>query len=124
MSTQSSLPPIQVFVESRQLDNIANFLSYSDSIVSIARGYGLEGYLDGTISRPDLNAAPAVMAAGPNSGVGVVPLATSNNSTKPSRDEWDIHNARIAAIIFLNVKDPRGIGLSPTLTAQDMWSHI
>ncbi|KAJ3717868.1 hypothetical protein C8R42DRAFT_644483 [Lentinula raphanica] len=63
MSNSNSLPPIQTFAESRQLNNIANFLAFSDSIVSIARGYGLEGYIDGTITRPTAS-APAVMAAG------------------------------------------------------------
>ncbi|KAJ3777154.1 hypothetical protein FB446DRAFT_784514 [Lentinula raphanica] len=64
MSNSNTLPPIQFFAEARQLDNVSNFLSFSDSIVSIARGYGLEGYLDGTITRPAGNVAPPVLAAG------------------------------------------------------------
>ncbi|KAJ3723034.1 hypothetical protein C8R42DRAFT_641328 [Lentinula raphanica] len=38
MSTSNSLPPIQIFVETRQLDSVVNFLSFSDSIaISTAR---------------------------------------------------------------------------------------
>ncbi|KAJ3742759.1 hypothetical protein EV360DRAFT_76678, partial [Lentinula raphanica] len=68
MSNSNSLPPIQTFAESRQLDNITNFLSFSDSIISITRGYGLEGYIDGSIPRPASNVAPAVLAAGAVAG--------------------------------------------------------
>ncbi|KAJ3824815.1 hypothetical protein F5880DRAFT_1505947, partial [Lentinula raphanica] len=70
MSATNALPSIQYFAENRQLDNVGNFLSFSDSIISLARGYGLEGYLDGSIPRPNANSAPALMAAGPNPGVG------------------------------------------------------
>ncbi|KAJ3717911.1 hypothetical protein C8R42DRAFT_586714, partial [Lentinula raphanica] len=124
MSNSNSLPPIQIFIETCQLDSVANFLSFSDSVVSIARGYGLEGYIDGTILRPAANVAPPILAAGATPGQPVIPSATANNSTSPTLEEWDIRNARIAALIYLNVKDPRGIGLNPNLTALDMWNKI
>ncbi|KAJ3833556.1 hypothetical protein F5878DRAFT_665550 [Lentinula raphanica] len=96
MSNQSSLPPIQTFPETRLLDNVADFLSFSDSIVSIARGYGLEGYIDGTIPRPAANEAPQILAAGTTPGQPVIGTPTANNSRSPSFDEWEIRNARIA----------------------------
>ncbi|KAJ3833431.1 hypothetical protein F5878DRAFT_665659, partial [Lentinula raphanica] len=106
MSNSNSLPPIQTFSESRQLNNITNFLLFSDSIISITRGYGLEGYIDGSISRPASNVAPAVLAAGAVAGQPVIPAPTSNNSNAPSADEWELRNARVAAIIYMNVRDP------------------
>ncbi|KAJ3831287.1 hypothetical protein F5878DRAFT_549737, partial [Lentinula raphanica] len=126
MSNSNSLPPIQTFTESRQLDSIANFLSFSDSIISITRGYGLEGYIDGSISRPASNIAPNVLAAGAVAGQSVIPVSTPtpNNSNAPSLDEWELRNARVAAIIYMNVRDPRGIGLNPNLTALEMWTRI
>ncbi|KAJ3968998.1 hypothetical protein EV361DRAFT_964433, partial [Lentinula raphanica] len=107
MSANNSLPPIQSFGETRQLDSVRHFLSFSDSVISIARGYGLEGYLDGSIPRPGTNTAPAVLAAGSTPGLGVIAGPTPNNSPNPSQDEWEIRNARLAAIIYLNAKDPR-----------------
>ncbi|KAJ3839638.1 hypothetical protein F5878DRAFT_535201, partial [Lentinula raphanica] len=124
MSSSNTLPPIQIFPDSRQLDSIVNFLAFSDSIISIARGYGLEGYIDGSIPRPAANIAPDILAAGPTPGQPVIPTPTANNSPSPSINEWELRNARIAAIIYMNVKDPRGIGLNPNLVAVDMWNRI
>ncbi|KAJ3827037.1 hypothetical protein F5880DRAFT_1475246, partial [Lentinula raphanica] len=124
MSTSNSLPPIQIFVETRQLDSVVNFLSFSDSIVSITRGYGLEGYIDGTIPRPAANVAPSLLAAGTTPGQPVIPSPTANNLVTPTLEEWDIRNARVAALIYLNVKDPRGIGLNPNMTSLEMWNKI
>ncbi|KAJ3836801.1 hypothetical protein F5878DRAFT_506444, partial [Lentinula raphanica] len=124
MSNSASLPPIQNFAENRQLEGTSNFLAFSDSVVSTARGYGLEGYLNGSIPRPNVTTAPAVMAAGAAPGQPLVAVPTANNSTTPTTAEWDLRNARLAAIIFLNVKNPRGIGLSPTQTAEELWNRI
>ncbi|KAJ3719312.1 hypothetical protein C8R42DRAFT_643569 [Lentinula raphanica] len=74
MSNANNLPPVQHLPKNRQLDGVANFLAFRDSIVSTVRGYGLEGYLDGSIPRPPANVAPAVLAAGPNPGQNVIPI--------------------------------------------------
>ncbi|KAJ3772479.1 hypothetical protein FB446DRAFT_618112, partial [Lentinula raphanica] len=120
----NSLPPIQIFVETRQLDSVSNFLAFSDSIVSITRGYGLEGYIDGSIPRPAGTIAPFVLAAGSTPGQPVIPTPTANNSNSPTLEEWELRNARVAAIIYMNIKDPRGIGLNPNQSALEMWNKI
>ncbi|KAJ3968822.1 hypothetical protein EV361DRAFT_870548 [Lentinula raphanica] len=97
MSNANNLPPVQHLPENRQLDGVANFLAFRDSIVSTVRGYGLEGYLDGSIPRPPANVAPAVLAAGPNPGQNVIPVSTANNSATPSEAEWELRNARVAS---------------------------
>ncbi|KAJ3765377.1 hypothetical protein FB446DRAFT_795111 [Lentinula raphanica] len=120
MSTANTLPQIQTFAESCQLESVTNFLSFSNSIVSIARGYSLEGYIDGTIPHPSANIAPSVLAAGATPGQPVIPTPTSNNSPTPLIDEWDLRNARLAAMIYMNVKDPHGIRLNLNQTAKDI----
>ncbi|KAJ3718889.1 hypothetical protein C8R42DRAFT_711147, partial [Lentinula raphanica] len=76
MSNANNLPPIQNLPENRQLDGVSNFLAFSDTIVSTVRGYGLEGYIDGSITRPAAGMAPALLAAGPNPGQPTFPVPT------------------------------------------------
>lgn len=125
MSNQSAtLPPIQYFPEKNQLENTSNFLAFSDAIVNIARGYGLSGYLDGTIVRPAGSTAPATLAAGAVGAQPVIPVTTPVNSLNPNVSEWDLRDGRLASIIFQNVKEPRAIGINATDTASVMWSTI
>ncbi|KAF5390463.1 hypothetical protein D9757_005175 [Collybiopsis confluens] len=122
-SVTSSLPTIQHFPDNCQLQGVSNFLAFTDHVISLAYGNGLFGYLDGSIARPAGNNLPQLLAAGAAGGA-VHPVATLVNSTTPSLAEWCLRNARLAYIIYINVKDPRAIGLKPDDSANTLWVKL
>jgi hypothetical protein len=97
---------ITIFPDEKKLGD-DNWVSFKDMILSLARGRGYEGYLLGSI--------PRTMAA---TFAGHSTLA---NSVVPSTEEWDLRSGQMAALIYLNVKDPKAHGLSASDTPFDMW---
>ncbi|KAJ6485498.1 hypothetical protein DFH09DRAFT_1339776 [Mycena vulgaris] len=106
----SSLMSVPILPAEKQLDD-ANWGSFKDTIVSLLRGRGLDGYPLGTILRSSAQTYP---------GLYVIPTTAANSRT-PSQDEWDLRDANAGAIIYQNVVDPIAHGLVPTETSRQMW---
>ncbi|KAF5353776.1 hypothetical protein D9757_013865 [Collybiopsis confluens] len=111
LSNPSALPNLITFPEAKQLVGLSNWAVFWDHVKSIARSAGLNGYLDGTIT------APISVATAPN----VVPVVTPVNSRNPTPEEWELRDARLAGIVFQNIKDPRSIGVTQDMTSNVMW---
>ncbi|KAF5390760.1 hypothetical protein D9757_004410 [Collybiopsis confluens] len=110
-SNPNSLPNLITFPEDKQLVGLNNWAVFRDHVKSVARSAGLNGYLDGTIS------APIPVATAPN----VAPVVTPVNSRTPTPEEWELRDARLAGIVFQNIKDPRSIGVTQDMTLNVMW---
>jgi hypothetical protein len=96
-------------------------------MISLARGKGFGGYLDGSIPRPELAAPPAQYATGyatsiynPSISTAGSPTTSMANALTPSQAEWDLHDGQMGAMIYQNVKDPKAHGISPTDTSREM----
>ncbi|KIK64473.1 hypothetical protein GYMLUDRAFT_161254, partial [Collybiopsis luxurians FD-317 M1] len=115
LSITNALPTLLLFPKDRQLIRLVNWATFCDHLKSVARATGLSGYLDGSI--------PSPTPAAPNAqGAALTP--TSVNSCSPSVEEWELCDARIASIIYQNVKDPRSMGITQDMSAQVMWSAL
>ncbi|KIK50845.1 hypothetical protein GYMLUDRAFT_141230, partial [Collybiopsis luxurians FD-317 M1] len=104
-----------IFPEDRQLNGLSNWALFRDHLKSVARATGLSGYIDGTIAAPT---PPSTNLQGP------LPAPTPVNSRSPSLEEWELRDARIAGIIYQNIKDPRSLGVTQDMTAQAMWTQL
>ncbi|KAF5393810.1 hypothetical protein D9757_000015 [Collybiopsis confluens] len=111
LSNPSALPNLITFPEDKQLVGLSNWAVFRDHVKSIARSAGLNGYLDGTIT------APISVATAPN----IVPVVTPVNSHNPTPEEWELCDARLAGIVFQNIKDPRSIRVTQDMTSNVMW---
>ncbi|KAF5370488.1 hypothetical protein D9757_013124 [Collybiopsis confluens] len=113
-SNPSALPNLITFPEDKQLVGLSNWAVFRDHVKSVARSAGLNGYLDGTIT------APISAATTPN----VVPVVTPVKSRNPMPEEWELRDARLAGIVFQNIKDPRSIGVTQDMTSNVMWNAL
>ncbi|KAF5389240.1 hypothetical protein D9757_003484 [Collybiopsis confluens] len=113
-SNPSALPNLITFPEDKQLIGLSNWAVFRDHVKSVARSAGLNGYLDGTIT------APIPVATAPN----VAPVVTPVNSRTPTPEEWELRDARLAGIVFQNIKDPRSIGVTQDMTSNAMWIEL
>ncbi|KAF5392002.1 hypothetical protein D9757_003369 [Collybiopsis confluens] len=111
LSNPNSLPILIMFPEDKQLVGLNNWAVFRDHVKSVARSAGLNGYLDGTIS------APIPVATAPN----VAPVVMPVNSRTPTPEEWELCDARLAGIVFQNIKDPCSIGVTQDMTLNVMW---
>ncbi|KAJ7449606.1 hypothetical protein FB451DRAFT_1053102, partial [Mycena latifolia] len=97
---------ITILPAEKQLDD-QNWPSFKNTLISLARGRGLEGYLTGAIQRsvaPTWNGHP-----------------TPANSIFPSTEEWDLCDGLVSALLYQNIKDPEAHGLEVNGTAHLMW---
>ncbi|KAF5378426.1 hypothetical protein D9757_011152 [Collybiopsis confluens] len=101
-------------IEDRQLVGLSNWAVFRDHVKSVARSSGLNKYLNGTIS------APAATATAANATLVVTPI----NSRNPTVEEWELRDARLAGIIYQNIKDPRSIGVTQDMTSHVMWTTL
>jgi hypothetical protein len=118
---------ITILSAEKQFDG-QNWASFQDIMISLARGKGYEGYLNGNIPRPTAAAPPGPSAAGfatsiynPSISTAGGPTASLANSSTPSQAEWDLRDGQMGAMVYQNVKDPKAHGLSPTDTSREMW---
>ncbi|KAF5374408.1 hypothetical protein D9757_011825 [Collybiopsis confluens] len=113
-SNANALPNLIFFPEDRQLVGLNNWAVFRDHVKSVARSSGLDKYLDGTIS------APAAAPTAANATFVVTPI----NSRNPTVEEWELRDARLAGIIYQNIKDPRSIGVTQDMTSHVMWTTL
>ncbi|KAJ6502974.1 hypothetical protein DFH09DRAFT_861030, partial [Mycena vulgaris] len=123
MSHSSSIVILPV---DRQFDG-RNWSPFHDVMISLARGKGYEGYLNGTILRPADSTfiAPNTSIYNPSiSTAGHAGTASMANALFPSQGEWDLRDAQMGAMIYQNIKDPKAHGLKPTSTSKRMWDTL
>ncbi|KAF5346552.1 hypothetical protein D9757_014186 [Collybiopsis confluens] len=132
-SNPSALPNLITFPEDKQLVGLTNWAVFRDHVKSVARSAGLNGYLDGTITAPlsvatAPNVVPVVMPVNSRNPTpeewNVVPVVTPVNSRNPTPEEWELRDARLAGIVFQNIKDPRSIGVTQDMTSNVMWTAL
>ncbi|KAJ7708704.1 hypothetical protein B0H17DRAFT_1191208 [Mycena rosella] len=97
---------ITILSNEKQLSD-SNWVSFKDTILSLARGQGYESYL----VRTTLRTVAATFAG----------HATPVNSSTPSTEEWDLRSGQMGSIIYLDVKDPKAHSLSASNTPYEMW---
>ncbi|KAG6838283.1 hypothetical protein C0991_000546, partial [Blastosporella zonata] len=90
-----------------------NWLQFKTKLVSAARGRGLHGYLDGTLTRPSppTNEKPQM-------------VTTWWGSTTPTCEEWDQRDAFAMSMVALNVENPVGRGVKLDGTAAEAWGSL
>jgi hypothetical protein len=49
---------------------------------------------------------------------------TAVNLHNPSLEEWELQDSQLAAIIFLNIKDPWSVGVGQNMTFHQMWTTL
>ncbi|KAJ7139068.1 hypothetical protein C8R44DRAFT_605716, partial [Mycena epipterygia] len=108
-----------------------NWPAFQDIMISLARGKGYGGYLDGSIARPTFTVPIAQYATGfatsiynPSISTAGGPTMSLANASTPSQAEWDLRDGQMGAMIYQNVKDPKAHGLSPTNTSREMWDTL
>ncbi|KAJ7021894.1 hypothetical protein C8F04DRAFT_972140, partial [Mycena alexandri] len=118
---------ITILPAEKQFDG-QNWASFHDVMISLARGKGYEGYLNGNIPRPTAAATSASSAAGFATSIYNLSISTAGgptallaNASTPSQAEWDLRDGQMGAMVYQNVKDPKAHGLSPTATSHEMW---
>jgi hypothetical protein len=99
-----SMTSIPIFAANKQLTD-SNWSAWEERIISSLRGRGLYGYPSGAILRPQ-------------NPTSLHP--TLANSTIPSTEEWDLHDAIASTIIYQNIVDPCAHALSASKTSRDM----
>ncbi|CAK5269033.1 unnamed protein product [Mycena citricolor] len=110
----TNLPATPILPEEQKLTTDgANWATFKEVMISMARGRGVEGYLFGTV------AEPAGFVANTGS-LGFSPL----NSTMPSPDEYSLRDGWVAAMLFQNIKDPRSHDLKGTDSAHLIWTTL
>ncbi|KAJ7132493.1 hypothetical protein C8R44DRAFT_558679, partial [Mycena epipterygia] len=108
MSSNTSIP---ILAAEKQLDE-ANWGSWKDTMTSLLRGRGLDGYPLGTILRSAAATFPGLYPSA---------HATPLNSRNPSTEEWDLRDATAGAILYQNIVDPKAHGIGATDTSRQMW---
>jgi len=78
--------------------------------LSLLRGRGIDGYVDGSISRPQ---APT-FANHPS-----LP-----NSTMPSTEEFDLRNGLASAVLYQSMEDPIAHGIMASDSARTIWVKV
>lgn len=109
MSSNSS-HSITIFLDDCKLNN-DNFSDWLDAIVSLIRGKGLEGYLTGTIPRPQSTFHPPMIIA-----PSPVP-PTLPTSPFPSVEEWTYQEGYVASLLYQNILNPKAHGIRPMHSA-------
>ncbi|KAK1221961.1 hypothetical protein PQX77_015204 [Marasmius sp. AFHP31] len=100
----TSLGNILTFSEDRRLVGIQNWPQFKDHVISIVRGKGLLGYLEGSIPQPTPKLLPSTQA-------------TNANPTTPSAEEWSLNEGYVACMVYQNIEDPDTFGLTPDMAA-------
>ncbi|KIK52176.1 hypothetical protein GYMLUDRAFT_251429 [Collybiopsis luxurians FD-317 M1] len=55
---------------------------------------------------------------------GAATAPTPVNLCTPTLEEWELHDAQIAGIIYQNVKDPCSMRITQDMSAQVMWTAL
>ena len=109
----SSLPQLTLLPPEEKF-NGTNLLQWKKTIAQLLGMKGLEGYVDGSISKP----SPPLKAP------EVPPTATPVYSSTPSVDEWTFRDRLAQGHITLNCTNMIGLGVVDTGTAKEAWDSI
>ncbi|KAJ3990699.1 hypothetical protein F5050DRAFT_1813619 [Lentinula boryana] len=114
-SNVNSLPNLISFPDDRKLVSLNNWAVFRDHLRSVARATGLTGYLLGSILPP-----PPPLDTSTSPASSPTPINTRN----PSIEEWELRDGHLAGIVYQNIKDPRSIGITEMMTANEMWTQL
>src|SRR6202522_1952316 len=111
----SGIPSLTILSDEQKF-NGNNLLQWKTTIIQLLGTKGLQGYVDGTITKsspPD-----------PDTDTSTVAAATPIYSTTPTHDEWSFRDRLTRGHITLNCTDLASLGVVTSGTAKEAWDSI
>ncbi|KAG6807209.1 hypothetical protein H0H92_008400 [Tricholoma furcatifolium] len=123
-TAQGGGPP--TFPDDCQFDG-TNYLAFRDRVLLAASLRGAEGYLDGSIEKPE-SPKPPQTSSPITTSTSTSPIASTMPTewwdTNPSAQEWRVRNAWTMALMVYNMKNPVGMGINMAGSAAQAWALL
>ena len=111
----SGIPSLTILSDEQKF-NGNNLLQWKTTIIQLLGTKGLQGYVDGMISKPS--------PPDPDTDTSTVAAATPIYSTTPTHDEWSFRDRLTRGHITLNCTDLASLGVVTSGTAKEAWDSI
>lgn len=135
MSSGNSISNVPRFSDAERLNGEVTWKAYKGRVLRTCQAKGLDGYLEGTIPRPNPTVSPvsstststsppnmtSISSSTPSS---TTPVSTPIYSPTPSYEEWFMRERWVADVIISNIEDATGTGLDETKRASEIFAYL